>query len=113
MIPSNLLFFPLRSEMQGKAVSVRFGLILEAYLSGSVDHVSVLTQQADTIGKLKSVTTLVKNQVIVIANLVHSLPVAAQHMCHVHLKRCMCYITIYMSPRIIGPRPKALVRLIC
>ena len=52
-----------RSEMQGKAVSVRFGLILEAYLSGSVDHVAVLTQQADTISKLRAVTRLVKTQV--------------------------------------------------
>ena len=52
-----------RSEMQGKAVSVRFGLILEAYLSGSVDHVAVLTQQADTISKLQAVTRLVKTQV--------------------------------------------------
>ncbi|KRT83788.1 hypothetical protein AMK59_4719, partial [Oryctes borbonicus] len=54
------LFWHLRSEMQVPSVSVRFGLILEAYCRGSWSHISDLSQQLECLEKLKSSSEIVK-----------------------------------------------------
>lgn len=41
----SVLMFPCRSEVHIPAVSVQFGLILEAYCRGSVAHMKVLAKQ--------------------------------------------------------------------
>ena len=43
-----------RSEMKVTWVSVRFGLILEAYCRGSPEHVKILNRQIDFMEKLRS-----------------------------------------------------------
>ncbi|XP_067951627.1 phosphatidylinositol 4,5-bisphosphate 3-kinase catalytic subunit delta isoform-like isoform X2 [Watersipora subatra] len=55
------LFWMLKSEMHTASVSIRFGLILEAYCRGSVDHVAVLRTQDDTVSKLLAINRLVKS----------------------------------------------------
>ncbi len=51
---SQVFFFPpLRSEMQVASVSVRFGLILEAYCRGSQEHMRLLFRQLECLDKLK------------------------------------------------------------
>ncbi|KAJ1528067.1 hypothetical protein ONE63_007985 [Megalurothrips usitatus] len=47
------LFWHLRSEMQVASVSVRFGLILEAYCRGSREHMRLLARQIECLDKLK------------------------------------------------------------
>ncbi|XP_026288763.1 phosphatidylinositol 4,5-bisphosphate 3-kinase catalytic subunit delta isoform [Frankliniella occidentalis] len=47
------LFWHLRSEMQVASVSVRFGLILEAYCRGSQEHMRLLFRQLECLDKLK------------------------------------------------------------
>ncbi|KAI4460968.1 phosphatidylinositol kinase [Holotrichia oblita] len=54
------LFWHLRSEMQVPSVSVRFGLILEAYCRGSWSHITDLSQQLECLEKLKSSSEIVK-----------------------------------------------------
>lgn len=49
----HFLFWHLRSEMQVASVSVRFGLILEAYCRGSQEHMRLLVRQIECLEKLK------------------------------------------------------------
>lgn len=57
-----LFFFFVRSEMQVGAVSVRFGLILEAYCRGSQQHMRSLFKQMECLGKLKSASEQIKQR---------------------------------------------------
>ncbi|XP_046678812.1 phosphatidylinositol 4,5-bisphosphate 3-kinase catalytic subunit delta isoform [Homalodisca vitripennis] len=50
----HFLFWHLRSEMHVASVSVRFGLILEAYCRGSQEHMRALEQQMSLLDKLKT-----------------------------------------------------------
>ncbi|KAJ8946954.1 hypothetical protein NQ314_008755 [Rhamnusium bicolor] len=52
----------VRSEMQVPAVSVRFGLILEAYCRGSQEHMIILQKQLECLEKLKKCSDLVRNR---------------------------------------------------
>ncbi|CAH1990801.1 unnamed protein product [Acanthoscelides obtectus] len=54
------LFWHLRSEMQVPAVSVRFGLILEAYCRGTQEHMKVLQRQLECLEKLKKCSDIVR-----------------------------------------------------
>ncbi|XP_066998274.1 phosphatidylinositol 4,5-bisphosphate 3-kinase catalytic subunit delta isoform [Anabrus simplex] len=56
------LFWHLRSEMQVASVSVRFGLILEAYCRGSQEHMKVLARQMECLEKLKSASEMVRQR---------------------------------------------------
>lgn len=51
-----------RSEMQMGAVSVRFGLILEAYCRGSQEHIPVLQRQLKSVEKLKKCSEMVRSR---------------------------------------------------
>lgn len=51
-----------RSEMQVGAVSVRFGLILEAYCRGSQQHMRSLFKQMECLGKLKCASDHIKQR---------------------------------------------------
>lgn len=48
--------------MQVGAVSVRFGLILEAYCRGSQQHMQLLSRQVKCLEKLRSVSQQVKQK---------------------------------------------------
>jgi len=54
-------FWLLRSEMHVPSVSVRFGLILEAYCHGCPQHVAILAKQVQALSKLRSLTYLIRN----------------------------------------------------
>ncbi|XP_078615634.1 phosphatidylinositol 4,5-bisphosphate 3-kinase catalytic subunit delta isoform-like [Branchiostoma floridae x Branchiostoma japonicum] len=58
------LFWHFRSEMHNPAVSVRFGLLLEAYCRGCSTHMKALSRQMEALSKLKTVNELVKKQAI-------------------------------------------------
>jgi len=55
------LFWLLRSEMHVPAVSVTFGLILEAYCRGAMDHMQVLVRQMEALNKLKRVNEIIRD----------------------------------------------------
>ncbi|KAL1502865.1 hypothetical protein ABEB36_007943 [Hypothenemus hampei] len=50
------------SEMQVPSVSVRFGLILEAYCRGSQEHIPVLQRQLKSVEKLKKCSEIVRSR---------------------------------------------------
>ncbi|XP_044145172.1 phosphatidylinositol 4,5-bisphosphate 3-kinase catalytic subunit beta isoform isoform X1 [Bufo gargarizans] len=54
------LFWHLRAEMHIPAVSVQFGLLLEAYCRGSVAHMKVLSKQVEALNKLRTLNSLIK-----------------------------------------------------
>ncbi|XP_053565829.1 phosphatidylinositol 4,5-bisphosphate 3-kinase catalytic subunit beta isoform [Bombina bombina] len=54
------LFWHLRSEIHTTAVSVQFGLLLEAYCRGSVAHMKVLSRQVEALNKLRTLNGLIK-----------------------------------------------------
>ncbi|KAJ9596012.1 hypothetical protein L9F63_012745, partial [Diploptera punctata] len=56
------LFWHLRSEMQVANVSVRFGLLLEAYCRGSQEHMKVLAKQIECLDKLRITSELVRQR---------------------------------------------------
>ncbi|XP_076265386.1 phosphatidylinositol 4,5-bisphosphate 3-kinase catalytic subunit delta isoform-like isoform X2 [Rhynchophorus ferrugineus] len=58
----HFLFWYLRSEMQVPAVSVRFGLILEAYCRGCQEHMCGLQKQLRLIDKMKQCTEVVREK---------------------------------------------------
>lgn len=51
-----------RSEMKVKSVSVRFGLILEAYCRGSPEHMKILTRQIGFLDKLKTTNEMIRKR---------------------------------------------------
>nr|XP_006130827.1 phosphatidylinositol 4,5-bisphosphate 3-kinase catalytic subunit beta isoform isoform X3 [Pelodiscus sinensis] len=55
-----ILFWHLRSEVHIPAVSVQFGVILEAYCRGSIAHMKVLSKQVEALNKLKTLNSLIK-----------------------------------------------------
>jgi hypothetical protein len=50
-----------RSEMHVDSVSVRFGLILEAYIGGSTSHIKSLSKQTFALNKLSKLNTKLKS----------------------------------------------------
>nr|XP_042709502.1 phosphatidylinositol 4,5-bisphosphate 3-kinase catalytic subunit beta isoform isoform X2 [Chrysemys picta bellii] len=55
-----MLFWHLRSEVHIPAVSVQFGVILEAYCRGSIAHMKVLSKQVEALNKLKTLNSIIK-----------------------------------------------------
>jgi phosphatidylinositol-4,5-bisphosphate 3-kinase catalytic subunit alpha/beta/delta len=56
----HFLFWHLRSEIQVPSVQTRFGLILEAYLKGSQEHIMLLMKQMQCLEKLKMGSEIAK-----------------------------------------------------
>lgn len=54
------LFWLLRSEMQDPAVTVCFGLLLEAYCRGAPEHMPVMSRQVDSLKKLSILTDFMR-----------------------------------------------------
>uniref|UniRef100_A0A3Q1EZR5 Phosphatidylinositol-4,5-bisphosphate 3-kinase, catalytic subunit delta n=1 Tax=Acanthochromis polyacanthus TaxID=80966 RepID=A0A3Q1EZR5_9TELE len=58
----HFLFWYLRSEIHVASVSLRFGLILEAYCRGDIHHIKLLTKQVnEALGKMKALSDIVKS----------------------------------------------------
>lgn len=56
----HFFFWHLRSEMQVPSVQIRFGLLLEAYLKGSQEHIPTLLQQVECLKELRQWSELAK-----------------------------------------------------
>ncbi|KAF5291172.1 hypothetical protein FQA39_LY14414 [Lamprigera yunnana] len=56
------LFWHLRSEMQVASVSVRFGLILEAYCRGSREHIPGLAKQLECLERFKKSSEIARSK---------------------------------------------------
>lgn len=48
--------------MHVPAVSIRFGLILEAYCLGSMDHMKSLTHQVEAYDRLRVINEMIKQK---------------------------------------------------
>uniref|UniRef100_A0A4W5LWT4 phosphatidylinositol-4,5-bisphosphate 3-kinase n=1 Tax=Hucho hucho TaxID=62062 RepID=A0A4W5LWT4_9TELE len=57
----HFLFWHLRSEMHVSSVSLRFGLILEAYCRGNIYHIKNLWKQNEALNKMKALNDFVKS----------------------------------------------------
>ncbi|XP_062889212.1 phosphatidylinositol 4,5-bisphosphate 3-kinase catalytic subunit delta isoform [Mobula hypostoma] len=57
----HFLFWHLRSEVHLPAVSLRFGLILEAYCRGTNHHMKSLLKQCEALKKMKALNDFVKS----------------------------------------------------
>ncbi|XP_077399453.1 phosphatidylinositol 4,5-bisphosphate 3-kinase catalytic subunit delta isoform [Vanacampus margaritifer] len=57
----HFLFWHLRSEVHVPSVSLRFGLILEAYCRGNIHHIKLLTKQNEAQGKMKVLSDFVRS----------------------------------------------------
>ncbi|XP_030624865.1 phosphatidylinositol 4,5-bisphosphate 3-kinase catalytic subunit delta isoform isoform X2 [Chanos chanos] len=57
----HFLFWHLRSEMHVSSVSLRFGLIMEAYCRGSIYHMKSLMKQNEALNKMKALNDFVKS----------------------------------------------------
>uniref|UniRef100_A0A3B4WAV4 phosphatidylinositol-4,5-bisphosphate 3-kinase n=1 Tax=Seriola lalandi dorsalis TaxID=1841481 RepID=A0A3B4WAV4_SERLL len=57
----HFLFWHLRSEIHVASVSLRFGLILEAYCRGNIHHIKLLSKQNEALGKMKALSDFVKS----------------------------------------------------
>ncbi|XP_044067521.1 phosphatidylinositol 4,5-bisphosphate 3-kinase catalytic subunit delta isoform isoform X3 [Siniperca chuatsi] len=57
----HFLFWHLRSEIHVASVSLRFGLILEAYCRGNIHHIKFLAKQNEALGKMKALSDFVKS----------------------------------------------------
>ncbi|XP_062832618.1 phosphatidylinositol 4,5-bisphosphate 3-kinase catalytic subunit beta isoform isoform X2 [Anolis carolinensis] len=55
-----MLFWHLRSEVHIPAISVQFGVILEAFCRGSIAHMKVLSKQVEALNKMKTLNNLIK-----------------------------------------------------
>ncbi|XP_022335573.2 phosphatidylinositol 4,5-bisphosphate 3-kinase catalytic subunit delta isoform-like [Crassostrea virginica] len=55
------LYWLLKSEMHETTVMVRYGLMLEAYLKSSQDHLMILSKQQDILVKLNAFSEIAKN----------------------------------------------------
>ena len=58
---SNSVSIIPRSEMHVPSVSVRFGLILEAYCYGNCKHLKTLTKQVEALKKMRLINDTVKH----------------------------------------------------
>lgn len=56
----HFLFWHLRSEMHVPSISLRFGLILEAYCRGSSHHMKALMKQSEALNKMKALNDIIK-----------------------------------------------------
>lgn len=58
----DIIVHSLRAEMDVQEAGMKFGLMLETYLRGSVNHIPELRKQMDAIGKLRSISELLHSK---------------------------------------------------
>ena len=58
----NIIVHYLRAEMDVQEAGLKFGLMLETYLRGSVNHIPELRKQMDAIGKMRSISELLHSK---------------------------------------------------
>lgn len=53
-----------RAEVDTQEAGLKFGLMLETYLRGSVNHIPELQKQLDAIGKMRSISELLHSRAL-------------------------------------------------
>ncbi len=81
------LFWHLRSELHSPEVALRFGLVLEAYLRGSPNHIPELQRQVDGMAKMRNISELLQGRQFRDRVSVHSYVIVYSLM--VHLCKCV------------------------
>jgi phosphatidylinositol-4,5-bisphosphate 3-kinase len=61
-ITFSFVWILFRAEMDVQEISLKFGLMLETYLRGSVNHIPELRKQMDAIGKMRSISELLHSR---------------------------------------------------
>ncbi|XP_039747137.1 phosphatidylinositol 4,5-bisphosphate 3-kinase catalytic subunit delta isoform [Pararge aegeria] len=87
------LFWHLRSEMHVPSVSVRFGLVLEAYCRGCQDHINSLMRQISCLDKLKWANQCIRKK----KEITKARAALRQHLEEQH---CMETLSDFVSPLI-------------
>lgn len=89
------LFWHLRSEMQVASVSIRFGLILEAYCRGCQEHLPVLTRQADCLEKLKGTSEMVRQK----RDIIKARSFLTEYLAESHCQEALSHVASPLNPR--------------
>ncbi|XP_069774535.1 phosphatidylinositol 4,5-bisphosphate 3-kinase catalytic subunit delta isoform isoform X2 [Narcine bancroftii] len=90
----HFLFWHLRSEVHSAAVSLRFGLILEAYCRGTNHHMKSLLKQCDALKKMKALNDFVKSSSL---KTTKAKTKEALHVC-MRQETCMEVLSNFYSP---------------
>lgn len=90
----HFLFWHLRSEVHLPAVSLRFGLILEAYCRGTNYHMKSLLKQCEALKKMKALNDFVKS------SSQKTTKVKTKEALHMYMKQetCMESLSNFYSP---------------
>lgn len=86
-------FWHLRSEMQVPSVQVRFGIILEAYLKGSQEHIPILLKQMSCLDELKKVSEQAKK-----GSKEKGRMLLQDTLNHTHIKQKICDVLSPLNP---------------
>ncbi|KAG6442170.1 hypothetical protein O3G_MSEX002201 [Manduca sexta] len=102
MAIGHYLFWHLRSEIRVPSVSVRFGLMLEAYCRGSQEHIKNLKRQINCLEKLKSASECIrkKKEISKARSTLH------QHLQERHCVDALCDFVSPLNPSFICKRIK-------
>ncbi|XP_013182174.1 PREDICTED: phosphatidylinositol 4,5-bisphosphate 3-kinase catalytic subunit delta isoform [Papilio xuthus] len=102
MTIGHFLFWHLRSEMHVAAVSVRFGLMLEAYCRGCQDHINTLMRQITCLDKLKWASQCVRKK----KEISKARAALHQHLQEQHCIETLCDFVSPLTPSLICKKIK-------
>ncbi|CAG5011875.1 unnamed protein product [Parnassius apollo] len=102
MTIGHFLFWHLRSEMHVPAVSVRFGLMLEAYCRGCQDHINSLMRQITCLDKLKWASQCVRKK----KEISKARAALHQHLQEQHCMETLCDFVSPLTPSLICKKIK-------
>ncbi|XP_077283888.1 phosphatidylinositol 3-kinase 92E [Arctopsyche grandis] len=92
----HFLFWHLRSEMQVPSVSIRFGLILEAYCRGCEDHLDSLTRQTGSLGILINASEVVRDR----RDIKNARTALTEHLSDFHCQETLSTFTSTLDPSV-------------
>ncbi|XP_046964995.1 phosphatidylinositol 4,5-bisphosphate 3-kinase catalytic subunit delta isoform [Vanessa cardui] len=102
MTIGHYLFWHLRSEMHVPSVSVRFGLVLEAYCRGCQDHINSLMRQITCLDKLKWASQCVRKK----KEISKARAALQQHLQEQHCVETLCDFVSPLTPSLVCKRIK-------
>ncbi|KAJ0180329.1 hypothetical protein K1T71_003733 [Dendrolimus kikuchii] len=102
MTVGHYLFWHLRSEMHVPSVSVRFGLMLEAYCRGCQEHIKSLKSQLTCLDKLKWVSQCVRKK----KEISRARAALYQHLQEQHCVSALCEFVSPLNPSFVCKRIK-------
>ncbi|CAH0701993.1 unnamed protein product [Spodoptera exigua] len=102
MTIGHYLFWHLRSEMHVASVSVRFGLLLEAYCRGCQDHINSLSRQITCLDKLKWASQCVRKK----KEIKQARAALIHHLQEQHCLETLCDFVSPLNPSFVCKRIK-------